>query len=208
MAFGIYANCMKARTNRWDDHFARQARSENWAARSVYKLEEIDLRFKILKQGDRVLDLGCFPGSWSQYALKKVGSPGRVVGVDTRGPLELPYDNFTFIKQDVFDLDPYRLAAESGKVDVVLSDMAPSTTGIRNTDAARSMELALRALEISMKVLSNRGRMVCKAFEGEDIGRLRNMAAAGFRDLRLLRPTATRKRSRELYLIGINFIKS
>lgn len=193
---------MKTRTNRWDDHFARQARSENWAARSVYKLEEIDLRFKILKQGDRVLDLGCFPGSWSQYALKKVGFPGLVVGVDILGPLKLSYGNFKFIKEDVFNLDSDRLAAELGKFDVVLSDMAPSTTGIRNTDAARSMELALRALEISIKVLSSRGRMVCKVFEGEDIGRLRNLAAAGFRDLRLLRPAATRKRSRELYLIG------
>ncbi len=155
-----------------------------------------------------MLDLGCFPGSWSGYALEKVGPSGHVIGVDVQGPLELPHDNFSFIQKDVFDLDPDRLVAEYGGIDVVLSDMAPSTTGIRNTDAARSTALALRAIEMAQMVLSGRGRLVCKVFEGEDTGGLRNLASASFREFRLLRPAATRKRSREVYLIGINSVVS
>lgn len=198
---------MDERPNRWDDHYARKARKENWLARSVYKLEEIDLRFKILKKGQRVLDLGCFPGSWTQYALAKVGPSGSVTGVDLKRPDKLIAENFRFLQADVFELAPQDLRKEYGEMDVVLSDLAPSTTGIRDADCARSMALAAKALEISAAVLARGGLFVCKIFEWEDLQSLRSSASKVFERVRLFRPAATRKRSREVYVIGFEASK-
>jgi 23S rRNA (uridine2552-2'-O)-methyltransferase len=193
---------MDERPNRWDDHYARRARRENWLARSVYKLEEIDLRFRILKKGQRVLDLGCFPGSWSQYALMKVGPHGRVIGVDLKRPEKLAGANFCFLQADVLELDPLDLRKDYGEINVVLSDLAPSTTGIRDADCARSLALAAQALEIAGAVLAKGGLFVCKIFEGEDLQSLRSSASKVFESVRLFRPAATRKRSREVYVLG------
>ena len=90
--------------NRWEDHYTRLARDEKWLARSVYKLEQIDKRFKIFQKGDRLLDIGCFPGSWSQYGLKRVGSKGEVVGMDLTPPYHSFHPNFRYIQADVLSL--------------------------------------------------------------------------------------------------------
>ena len=193
--------------NRWDDHFTRRARKEGWRARSVYKLQEIDKKYGLIRKGDRLLDLGCYPGSWSQYAIKKVGPKGDVVGIDLTPPDRLSSPLFSFIQADVHVLDPEWLAREIGPRDVVISDLAPRTTGIPATDVSRSMALARRAYGIALALLGKKGRLLCKVFEGEDLGQLRSEASARFGQLRLLRPTATRKGSREIYLVGLNFIQ-
>lgn len=193
--------------NRWKDHYTDRAREENWLARSVYKLEEIDKKYKIIKKGARVLDLGCYPGSWTKYCLKKAGKGGHVTGIDIQKPDRIQAINFRFINSDIFDIDPTILSREIGKMDAVISDLAPQTTGIRFSDAGRSMALAEKALEIGISVLKKDGHFICKVFEGEEFKSFKVKAGEYFFEMRVLRPFAVRKRSREIYLIGIRFAK-
>ena len=193
--------------NRWDDHYARRAREEKWLARSVYKLQEIDKKFGLIHKGDRLLDLGCHPGSWSQYGIKKVGPRGDVVGIDLNRTDLLSSSNFRFIQGDVLSLDLDRLLREIGPRDAVISDMAPQTTGVRLTDESRSLSLAKRAAEIALVLLKKKGRFVCKVFEGEDLRHFRTEISAHFRNVRVFRPQAVRKGSREVYLVGLGFVK-
>jgi len=192
--------------NRWDDHYTRRAKNENWLARSVYKLQEIDSKFNVIRQGNRVLDLGCYPGSWSQYALRKVGPHGEVVGMDLNLPDHLSARNFRFIQADVMVLEPRWLAREMTPRHVVLSDLAPPTTGIKATDTGRSMSLAIKGAEVARALLRKRGHFVCKIFEGEGLKSFRSELSGYFGQVRLFRPKATRKRSREVYLVAQGWI--
>ena len=193
--------------NKWEDHYTRRARDEKWVARSVYKLEEIDRRFKLMARGHRLLDLGCYPGSWSQYSLGKVGPGGEVVGVDLREPERVSAPNFRFIKADVITLDLEWLVQEIGLRDTVISDLAPQTTGIKVADTSRSMELAQKAFEISLALVKERGHFLSKVFEGEDLKALRNEVKKRFDQMRLIRPSAVRKGSKEIYLLGLRLVK-
>ena len=192
--------------NPWDDHYARKARQEEWLARSVYKLEEIDKRFQLIRKGYRILDLGCHPGSWSQYATLKTGPKGEVVGVDLNPPERFSAANFRFIEADVFTLDLDWLVTEIDPRDVVMSDLAPRTTGIASTDVSRSIGLARRALELATGLLKEGGHFVCKVFEGEDFGPFRNEVGSHFGKTKTARPPAVRKRSREVYIVGLGFL--
>ncbi|HEY1079742.1 MAG TPA: RlmE family RNA methyltransferase, partial [Bdellovibrio sp.] len=157
------------------DHYFRKAKQENFAARSVFKLEEIDQKFKIFKPNQIVLDLGASPGSWSQYASKKVGDKGRVLGVDL-SPVNVKMNNAVFIQADLRDLNLEEIFKEHGFVppfDIVMSDMAPKTTGIRGTDQARSMELCELALDVARRFLKKEGHFVCKLFHSDDFAKLR-----------------------------------
>jgi 23S rRNA (uridine2552-2'-O)-methyltransferase len=193
--------------NRWDDHYARRAKNEKWLARSVYKLEEIDRRHKLLRQGATVLDLGCYPGSWSQYSLRKVGLKGEVAGIDLQEPDRLGGPNFRFVQGNVLTLDLDTVVQFIGPRDVVISDLAPNTTGVALADVSRSMELAERALTIALKLLKKGGHLLCKVFEGEDFKTLRNEFALHFNAVHIIRPAAVRKRSREVYLLGLHLQK-
>lgn len=192
--------------NRWEDHYTRLARKEHWLARSVYKLQEIDRKFGIFRQGQDVLDLGCYPGSWVQYALKKVGPRGNVVGLDLKMPDGVSAANFRFVQADVLALERERLRREAGNMDVVVSDLAPKTTGAKTVDAARSMELARKASEIALDLLHPGGQFLCKVFEGEDFRSFRVQVSSRYRHMRIFRTETTRKRSREIYLIGQGFL--
>lgn len=203
----IYGKNHKMKTNRWEDHFARRAREEKWLARSVYKLEEIDKRFNIIRENDRLLDMGCFPGSWSQYALKRVGPGGEVVGIDLTQPDQPLSSNFRFIQADVLTIDKEWLVRELAPRDVVMSDLAPQTTGIRSVDTSRSISLARGAAEIAYAVLKRGGHFICKVFEGEGLKPMQSEASRHFRQARLFRPKATRKGSREIYLVGLGLVK-
>ena len=191
--------------NIWDDHYALRARKEHWLARSVYKLEEIDKKYRLIRPRDRILDLGCYPGSWSQYCLKKVGPKGGVVGMDLKEPERLSAPNFTFLKADILNLEIDWLIREIGPRDAVLSDLAPQTSGIGVTDAARSLHLAEGALRIALAVLRRGGNFLCKVFEGEDLQTFRQEVQRNFDQGRTLRPAAVRKASREVYLLGLGF---
>lgn len=191
--------------NRWEDHYTRRARDEKWLARSVYKLQEIDKKFKLIRRGDHILDLGCYPGSWSQYGIKIVGLEGDVVGVDLHAPERLVFSNFRFIRADILKLDPDWLSQEIGGRDIVLSDLAPQTSGIKMVDTARSFELTEKAFHIALRVLKKQGHFLGKVFEGEDLKNLKRVFSEHFDPVRLIRPSAVRKGSREVYLLGENF---
>ncbi|MFC1867140.1 SAM-dependent methyltransferase [Thermodesulfobacteriota bacterium] len=193
--------------NRWKDHYTDRAREEKWLARSVYKLEEIDRKYGLISRGCRLLDLGCYPGSWSQYCIKRVGKRGEVVGLDIKEPDRFSAINFIFIEADILTLKTEWLAREVGKMDAVISDLAPHTTGIRVTDTIRCLALAEKALEIALAVLKNKGHFLCKVFEGEGLKAFRDTVSGYFDQTRFLRPSAVRKRSREAYMLGINLLK-
>jgi 23S rRNA (uridine2552-2'-O)-methyltransferase len=129
-----------------------------------------------------------------------------VVGIDLTRPVSLSFPNFRFIQADVFTLDIEWLGREVGPRDLVMSDLAPQTTGVRWTDANRSMRLAKRASEIALAILEKKGHFVCKVLEGEDLKSFRSEISAHFRKTRLFRPKATRKRSREVYLVGLELV--
>jgi len=193
------------RGDKWEDSYSRRAKKEKWLARSVYKLMEMDKKFQLIRQGDRLLDLGCFPGSWSQYGLKQVGPNGDVVGIDLKKPDRLSAPNFRFIKADVFSLDPEWLLKEVGSRDIVISDMAPKTSGIPGVDTARSLELSKEALKIASVVLKKKGHFICKIFEGADLPAYRDALQGCFGQVRSFRPSAIRKGSREIYLLGLKY---
>jgi 23S rRNA (uridine2552-2'-O)-methyltransferase len=191
--------------NRWEDHYTEKARGEHWLARSVYKLEEIDKKYKLIKQGSHILDLGCYPGSWSQYCLKRAGQGGRITGIDLQRPQRVSSPNFRFFEGDILAVDPEAISQDAGKVDLVISDLAPQTTGNSFTDVCMSMSLAEKAFEIAIAALKTGGHFICKVFEGEDFKPFKDKVSGRFEQTRILRPSAVRKRSREVYLIGMNF---
>ncbi len=188
------------------DHYFKKAKEQNFAARSVFKLEEIDQRFRVLKPGQVVLDLGASPGSWSQYASQKIGASGRVLGVDL-SPVTVKLANAVFIQADLRDLQLEQVFQEHGftpPFDLVLSDMAPKTTGIRITDQARSMELCELALDIARRFLKPGGHFVCKLFHSDDFAKLRDDIKKSFSKFEAVKPDSTRRISKEIFLVGLN----
>ena len=186
------------------DRFHRRAKREGFLARAVYKLQEIDTKHAILSPGDRVLDLGCSPGSWLQYARERVGDRGVLVGLD-RGPLQTPPPNARIVVGDVMAIEIAELLGELPAFDVVLSDMAPDTTGIRSLDQARSEALFERALEIATRVLAPGGNFVGKLFQGPDFKLLTERVRAAFHAQKTAKPESSRQISIEQYVIGKGF---
>ncbi|HJL19759.1 MAG TPA: RlmE family RNA methyltransferase [Sandaracinaceae bacterium LLY-WYZ-13_1] len=192
------------RRRRFQDSFGRRAKREGWAARSVYKLEEIDAKVGLLRRGARVLDLGAYPGSWTTYAAERVQREGRVLGVDLT-PFRGSLPPWAEIREgDVFELDAEALGGP-GSFDVVMSDMAPSTTGHRFTDQARSFRLFMRALELATRVLAPGGAFVAKLFQGGDFEEAKAAVAARFDRVRIVKPKATRSESIEVFVCGTGF---
>lgn len=198
--------------DRRQDHFARKAKAEGKPARSVYKLEEIDAKVRLLHPGQRVLDLGASPGSWTQYAADKVGPQGEVVAYDLK-PLAVTLGgNVTFTVGDVFELGrergPLSPGSHVGTFDVVLSDMAPSTMGHQKTDALRSMALCEQALFIAQQLGRRGSALVVKALEGGEVPQLVLSMRKTYKKVTRLRPKATRKESTEIFLIGLDKIEA
>jgi 23S rRNA (uridine2552-2'-O)-methyltransferase len=184
------------------DHYHRKAKEEGFLARSAYKLQELQEKFKLLRGGTKVLDLGCAPGAWVQVALPLVGNNGCVVGVDLEKiePATLSHPRFRFIHGDAFKLKPEDLP--EAPFDVVLSDMAPKTSGVKVRDQALSAALCLHALAVATQTLRNGGSLVVKLFEGEDAENVRKEIGVHFEQVKLFRPDSTRVASSEIYLIA------
>jgi 23S rRNA (uridine2552-2'-O)-methyltransferase len=186
----------------WQDHYSRQAKKDRFPARSIYKLAEIQKKHRLIKKGDTVLDLGCAPGSWLLYAAKLTGPKGRVIGVDLK-PVSLQLSSHTkIITADVFTLDIESLQKD---FNVVLSDMAPATTGHKIVDAARSYNLCETALSIAESILLPGGSFVCKIFQGPDFNPFLDAVRVGFKRLKVFKPQSSRKASKEIYVIGLGF---
>jgi len=183
------------------DAFYHRAKREGFAARAVYKLQEMDRRFRLFRKGQRVLDLGCAPGSWLQYAATCVGPQGKLVGVDL-APVTASLPSWVrILQEDLFHLDP-QTAFPEAPFDLVLSDAAPKTTGIRFTDQVRSYELSLRALEIALSVLREGGGFVCKIFQGPQFPEFLRKVRSHFKKTSTFKPKSSRSESFETYLIA------
>ena len=186
------------------DRFHQKAKKQGFLARAVFKLEELDQQFKLFKPGQRVLDLGCAPGSWLQYARTRVGDKGVLVGLD-RGPLRGDVAGARIVVGDVMKIDVAELRGELPAFDVVLSDMAPDTSGIRHLDQARSEALFERALEIATQTLAPGGNFVGKLFQGPDFKKLTEAVRAKFDVQKTAKPESSRQISIEQYVIGKGF---
>ncbi|MBA3501827.1 MAG: RlmE family RNA methyltransferase [Myxococcota bacterium] len=186
------------------DRFHQKAKREGFLARAVYKLEEIDAKHHLFKPGDRVLDLGCAPGSWLQYARTKVGDRGVLVGLD-REPLKSGPMGARIEVGDVLTIDAAKLKGDCAAFDVVLSDMAPDTSGIRSMDQARSEALFERALELATLLLAPGGHFVGKLFQGPEFKKLIEQVRAKFETAKTAKPESSRQMSIEQYVIGKGF---
>ncbi len=193
-----------ARPYRRDDHYYRQAKKQGLRARSAFKIEEIARRFRLLAPGRRVLDLGAAPGGFLQVLAVAVGPTGLAVGVDVVpiAPLARPQVRTAVL--DALDPEFGRKVAEvePGLFDLVTSDMAPKTTGVRITDEARSLALARVALDVARHRLRAGGAFVCKVFMGGDFPAFEKEVAAAFGKVKVVRPEATRGSSFEVYVVG------
>lgn len=186
---------------RWQDHYTRKAQAAGYPARSIFKLEEVQARMKVIQRGMRAVDLGCSPGSWSRYLVEQ--GVTRLVGVDLQPPTGIPGE---FLAEDVFTVAPSRLReALGGPADLLVSDMAPSTMGHPFTDHVRQVELARRALDLAVQVLRPGGNFVCKVFEGQEAAAFVADVKKRFEETRRIRPDATRKQSVEFFVAAVGF---
>jgi 23S rRNA (uridine2552-2'-O)-methyltransferase len=185
------------------DFLFYKAKREHYAARSIYKLKEMNKKYRLLKEGNVILDLGCYPGSWLQHCSQVAGPTGMVLGIDRKELTHKVADNVRFLKADVLDLNLEDIKEIAQEFDVVLSDMAPSTMGIRSVDHQRSLVLARRCLEIARHVLKSKGNLACKIFEGEDSPGFFAEVKRWFEFAKIYKPSSSRKESREIYVIGL-----
>lgn len=165
-------------------------------------MEEIQQKYRLIKKGHKILDLGCSPGSWLAYAGRLTGNKGRVIGIDLK-PVKIQVPpHVKIMTTDVFDLDAESLGND---FEVVLSDMAPATTGHKAVDAARSLNLCEVALGIAQKILRPQGSFVCKIFQGSDFNRFIDSVRTDFKTQKIFKPRSSRKASKEIYIIGTGF---
>ena len=182
------------------DIYVRQSQVDGYRARSAYKLIEIDEKFKILKNGISVIDLGASPGSWSQYIARTVKS-GRLVSIDIKGMEEI--DNTIQIKADFTEIDSQKKIRGffKSKVDVVVSDMAVNTTGIKDIDAIYTGELAMEAMNFAKEILVTEGRFVSKIFLGSSFNEIVALGKKLFKEVKVFKPKSSRKESKESFII-------
>lgn len=194
-------------SNRWlarqaADPYVQRARERGYRSRAAFKLLELDDKHGFLRAGQRIVDLGAAPGSWSQVAAERAGPGGRVVALDV-----LPVDPIDGVERITGDFREQSVLAElerrvGERVDLVLSDMAPNISGVAASDQARSMDLAELALEFALDRLEPDGVFVVKLFQGAGFDPFVAAARSAFGRVRLRKPAASRKQSREMYLVA------
>jgi 23S rRNA (uridine2552-2'-O)-methyltransferase len=189
------------RENQRQDTYFQKAKDAGYRARSAYKLLQIQEKFKLLRRGQRVLDLGAAPGSWSQVASQIVGPSGQVVAVDLQ-PID-PLSGVIILQGDMTsgDVQAQIVQATGGSVHAVICDAAPNSTGIRLRDHVLSVELVRAALALSQQVLRPGGHLVAKVFEGEDLPQLIADLRHVFEKVKPHYPAATRREGREVFLV-------
>jgi 23S rRNA (uridine2552-2'-O)-methyltransferase len=190
------------------DHYFREAKREGYVSRAAYKLIEIDDRKRIMRQGDRVLDCGAAPGSWLQVTAKRVGSRGIVVGVDLQ-PIKHAFNqpSVRVVQADLTTTSPQELLnlIAPRQFDVILSDMAPNTSGDPSGDHHRSVRLCESLLDRCGDLLRPGGNLVMKVFEGESYSDLLKRTGSMFESARGFKPKASRSESAEMYIVSSGF---
>ena len=213
----MYLNYMSRQTDRrkksklWakrhvNDIYVKQATQSGYRARSVFKLEEIDQRYKLIKSGNRIVDLGAAPGSWCQYAVKKTGNKGQVIAVDLLPIKEI--ENAVIIQGDFCDnniLEQILVHMNHQPVDLVLSDMSPDLTGIAVTDQANMENLLVNIISSLEKILKPGAALLVKVFEGQALVDVRKSLNLLFKKVISIKPEASRKHSKEFYLLALNY---
>lgn len=200
----------KAKSRAWlerqnKDPYVQKARKSGYRARAAYKLEEIDKKFRLIKLGQTVIDLGAAPGSWSQYAVKKIGDNGQLIMLDL-----LPFDEIEgadMIQGDFTEpetLSVIQSLTKGSLFDLVLSDMAPNITGIALQDQARYERLLESVLAFCETALRPGGSLLTKFFEGQSAQVIRGRLKSQFSQLKTIKPDASRTHSKELYLLALN----
>ena len=184
------------------DRFTREAKERGFPARSVFKLETIDRKIGLFRKGQRVLDLGASPGSWSLYAAERIGPLGKLLAIDLAPLAKSAPGQVTFREGDALALETADLSLFA-PYDVVLSDMAPSTTGTREADQAKSFELFARALDVAAALLRPGGKFVGKIFMGPEFPEAKKRVKALFESERAIRPEGTRESSFEIFVVGL-----
>ncbi len=185
------------------DAYVKRARAEHWRSRAVFKLVELDDKYRLLKPGMTVVDLGAAPGGWSQYAAERVRSNGRVVALDMLEMAPLP--GVEFIQGDFAEPEPLAALQErlaGRRVDLVLSDMAPNMSGMKAVDQPRAMALAELAFDFASDWLRPGGDFITKLFQGEGFDLFVASARKRFAKIRVKKPDASRPRSREVYMLA------
>ena len=185
------------------DHYSKRAKEENYAARSVYKLIEIDQKYHLIKRGTKILDIGCSPGSWSQYILKRIGT-GTIYGIDISDKISIKDKRFNFLKSDIFKLDIDLIKNKAGFFDLILSDIAPNTSGDKFLDSQRSLKMLKKVFEIAKELLKPGKSVVAKVFQGEDLEvYLKNHLKPNYEKISRFKPKSSRKESKEIYIVAI-----
>lgn len=193
------------------DYYFNKAKKDRYPARSVYKLEEVQEKYRFLHRGDSVLDLGCFPGSWSLFAAEAVGPKGIVVGVDLQQAEESPRPESApihWLCQDIMEpelIPMLRRIRPAFKV--LISDLAPKTTGNRWTDSQQSIILVRKTLALAEILLLPNGHYICKVFQGEDFPAFFEEVKARFEMAKVLKPKSSRTESREVFVLGMGYRK-
>ncbi|MBW2491488.1 MAG: RlmE family RNA methyltransferase [Deltaproteobacteria bacterium] len=186
----------------WQDHYTQRAKRERFPARSVYKLQEIQKKYTIIKKGNNVLDLGCAPGSWLLYSADLTGNTGRVIGIDLEPVTVNVPSHVRVYTADILLLSDDFFKSLGTDFNVVLSDMAPSTTGNKFVDSTRSFDLCRTALSIAQMTLIAGGSFVCKIFQGEDFKTFIDSVRSVFKNHKIFKPKSSRKASKEIYVIA------
>lgn len=192
---------------REQDYYGRKAKAEGYPARSVYKLMEIQKRFRLLRPGQKVLDVGAAPGSWSQYVLEELRGRGQVVGLDLQeaGFKGKESAAYRFFRGDLFSEEVRERLAGLGPYDLVLSDAAPSTSGMVIQDVQRSLEIVQRVLDLAEALLKPGGGLVVKIFQGGEEKQVLDRLRALFARAQAFRPQSSRSESREVFYIGLSY---
>jgi len=189
------------------DYYYRKAKKEDYRSRAVYKLLEAIKKYRFIKRGDVIVDLGASPGGWVQGCLKTVGKEGFVLAVDLRPIKPFKEPNVTFIRGDVSERETINAIIDKlpSAADVVISDLSPRLSGIWEVDHARQIKLAYDALEIAKNILRKEGNFFVKIFEGDLSNDFIRKVKEHFHAVRIFRPKASRKRSSEVYILGLGF---
>ena len=189
------------------DYYYRSAKKHKYRSRASYKLLQLDNRFHIIGEGDKVVDLGAAPGGWSQVALEKVGDSGLVIAVDIKPIKPFPVDNFHTIKGDFTDEEVQGKIGEllGGKADVIISDASPSLSGIRDIDQLRSLELVESVIKVAGRFLKKDGNLLVKVFQGPGFSELLKKLKGLFRRVKSTKPASSRKGSPEMYIVCRGF---
>lgn len=188
------------------DYYYKKAKKEKYRSRASYKLKQINAKYKLIKNGDKVLDLGAAPGGWTQVAREVVGSNGLVVAVDLQEIKSFENENIIILQGDFTEAKTLeRIKDISQSYDVIISDASPKISGVWDIDHFRSIELCENVLKIAKEVLKPGGNLVVKVFQGSEIDNFIKKVRRSFKYVKVTKPKASRKKSSEVYVIGKGF---